>query len=405
MFKNIVRRHPLIYNNIYTRNINVGNCILERHKQHQYTTNGLSKSQFEELYQVRSNIELLIQDYAKKTIPPITYKQLLQHKPKLSANDKYIYSIETINYLLTLTCKRLAAFQSLPYIAVINPNIEQSYRLYLKTLESLLSIEFPYGLHDQEFMECKFQEFLNDHQDTLYILSCGFQEIMDWYPKEKVFEFLDCHLHDRISMKLLATHYLKLTTQTNDCDEYIGIVHKNMNISNMIKRAGEFVGDLTSVKYDRNVPLEILTGQDIIFPCIPTELEYVFQEILKNSMRAHIENNNTNLIEKPIEVIIIRNNSEIEIRFRDFGGGIPPNVEDKMFEYSYTTTENSNNNGIEGNIMPGENIATVSGMGFGLPLCKAYLNIFQGNLEVESLWGWGTDVYIKLKGPDESLLK
>ncbi|AET39433.1 protein kinase PKP1 Ecym_4378 [Eremothecium cymbalariae DBVPG len=366
----------------------------------------VAKLGFEQFYQLRSNVEMLIQDYAKRRLPPITYDFLTQYIPPLSENEKYVFTIKVVNILLTLTCRRLAAIQRLPYIAVVNPNIEESNRLYLKTLESLLSIEMPYGLNDRELMQSKLRDLLNDHNDTLATLAKGLQEIMDFYPKQDVFDFLNAHLRDRLSMKLLSTHYLSLISQKEFTDS-IGVLHRNLNIADLIKRTQEFVGDLTFVKYDKIVPVQILYGHDVTFPCIPPDLEYVFQEIIKNSARAHIEASTpgNDVAEKPIEVTIVRSHEDLEVRIRDFGGGIPPDVEDKMFDYSYSTSEkDAKDTGMSAYIIPGQDVSNVSGMGFGLPLCKAYLEMFNGQLDIQSLWGWGTDVYIKLKGPKKELL-
>ena len=74
-----------------------------------------------------------------------------------------------------------------------------------------------------------------------------------------------------------------------------------------------------------------------------------------------------------------------------------------MFNYSYSThTQQSADS--ESTDLPGEQINNVSGMGFGLPMCKTYLELFGGKIDVQSLLGWGTDVYIKLKGPSKAAL-
>ncbi|SCU77767.1 LAME_0A02168g1_1 [Lachancea meyersii CBS 8951] len=384
--------------------------VLARHPSHTVRSlqSLLQGVGFEELYRIRSNIELLIQDFAKRPIPPVSYEFLTQYRVPLTPNEKYTLAIKTVNLLLTYTCRRLAAIQRLPYIAVLNPNIEDTNRLYLRTLESLLSINYPYGLHDQQVLTQKLTEFLDDHQDTLVTLSRGFQEIMEFYPKESVFEFLNLHLRDRIAMKLLATHYLTLVSQVSNKTPVIGVLHKEMRISELVRRVEEFVGDLCHVKYDHQLPIKILEGEDVRFPCVPTDLEYVLTELLKNSSRAHIENSTpeNKCAEKAVEVTIVRNDNNLEIRIRDFGGGIPPDVEDRMFDYSYSTVStDAKDTGMSAYILPGAEVCNVSGMGFGLPMCKAYMEMFNGSLDIQSLWGWGTDVYVRLKGPDSRSLK
>ena len=37
-------------------------------------------------------------------------------------------------------------------------------------------------------------------------------------------------------------------------------------------------------------------------------------------------------------------------------------------------------------------------LGYGLPLGRAYAEYFGGGIAVQSLWGWGTDVYLSLRG-------
>lgn len=365
---------------------------------------------FKKHYKIRSNIELLIQDYAKKPIEPVSYGYLTRYKPPLRDNAEYLLSIKTVNLLLSYTCRQLNAIQKLPYIVVLNPNIEISNSLYLRTLETLLSIEYPYGLHNRKTMVELLTTFLDEHQDTLVTLARGFQEVMEFFPKESVFEFLNQHLRDRISMKLLATHYLSLLEQSklDEPGEMIGVLHKQLKISSLVRQVSEYVNDMCFIKYDRSVPISILTGKDVTFPCIPTSLEYVIQEVLKNSCRAHIEAStpDNDLTEKPIEVTIVRQDDEMQIRVRDYGGGIEPAVEERMYDYSYSTVrEKAKDTGAEAYMLPGEDVNNVSGMGFGLPMCKAYIEMFDGRLDVQSLLGWGTDVYIKLKGPSKEMLE
>lgn len=368
---------------------------------------------FEDHYKIRSHIELLIQDYAKKPIPPITYEYLTQYKSPLQNNEEYMLSIQTVNLLLCYTCRQLQAIQNLPYIVVLNPNIELANTLYLSTLETLLNVEYPYGLHHRDTMVNLLTNFLEEHQDTLTTLAVGFQEVMKFYDHDHVFRFLNLHLRNRISMKMLATHHLALLEQSDRFhhgirSDDIGILHRDLKISSLVEQVGEFVNDLCSISYDLNVPVNIVEGHDVSFTCIPTSLEYVLTEVFKNSLRAHIERSNAEnlLTQKPVEVTIVRNDNELQIRIRDFGGGIPPAVEEKMFDYSYSTVaEKKNDTGAEAYVLPGEHVNNVSGMGFGLPMCKAYMEMFGGRLDIQSLWGWGTDVYIKLTGPSKEMLQ
>lgn len=164
-------------------------------------------------------------------------------------------------------------------------------------------------------------------------------------------------------------------------------------------------------------------------------LEYIITELLKNAFRASIESRS----DEPIEVTIapepplklqpggapeIKTPSEdlgvfksdaikplddnapgVTIRIRDRGGGIPPDVLPNIWSYSFTTfSEDDDVPGSTGNDGLGA-IATAStggssiaGLGYGLPLSRAYAEYFGGGIAVQSLYGWGTDVYLRLKG-------
>jgi hypothetical protein len=106
----------------------------------------------------------------------------------------------------------------------------------------------------------------------------------------------------------------------------------------------------------------------------------------------------------------------VTIRIRDRGGGISPEVLPKIWSYSFTTfaddedfpgsslafsgsnssNYNSTNSGMDalnaisgvgaGNVGIGSSIA---GLGYGLPLGRAYAEYFGGGIAVQSLYGWG----------------
>ena len=99
----------------------------------------------------------------------------------------------------------------------------------------------------------------------------------------------------------------------------------------------------------------------------------------------------------------------VTIRIRDRGGGISPEVYAKLWEYGFTTfnedeiQEKVSGGGqgitaldvISGGAGGGSSLA---GLGYGLPLGRAYAEYFGGGIAVQSLWGWGTDVYLSLRG-------
>jgi signal transduction histidine kinase len=172
-------------------------------------------------------------------------------------------------------------------------------------------------------------------------------------------------------------------------------------------------------------------------------LEYIVTELLKNAFRATVESRSREpvvvtiapeppLRQQPGDFPDIQPPAEdrgqfksddirplddnapgVTIRIRDRGGGISPEVLPNIWSYSFTTFSDeddfpgygSGNNGGGGGNDGLSAIATASsggssiaGLGYGLPLSRAYAEYFGGGIAVQSLYGWGTDVYLRLKG-------
>jgi hypothetical protein len=115
----------------------------------------------------------------------------------------------------------------------------------------------------------------------------------------------------------------------------------------------------------------------------------------------------------------------VTIRIRDRGGGISPENFPRIWEYSFTTFNDeqasalgggaSGAAGLSGGLgggmgtdalsaisadggMAGGGGSSLAGLGYGLPLGRAYAEYFGGGIKVQSMWGWGTDVYLSLRG-------
>ena len=97
----------------------------------------------------------------------------------------------------------------------------------------------------------------------------------------------------------------------------------------------------------------------------------------------------------------------LTLRIRDRGGGIAPGHLRSIWNYSFTTVGSgaaadalaaigASGSGMAG--ASGVDGSSLAGLGYGLPLSRAYAESFGGGIEVQSLWGWGTDVYVRLRG-------
>ncbi|PFX17015.1 [Pyruvate dehydrogenase (acetyl-transferring)] kinase isozyme 2, mitochondrial [Stylophora pistillata] len=77
------------------------------------------------------------------------------------------------------------------------------------------------------------------------------------------------------------------------------------------------------------------------------------------------------------------------LKISDQGGGIPRSTIDKVFEYHYTSAPEP---------LKADSAAPIAGYGYGLPLSRLYARYFDGELQLYSMEGFGTDAVIWLKG-------
>ncbi|CAH2352648.1 [Pyruvate dehydrogenase (acetyl-transferring)] kinase 1, mitochondrial [[Candida] railenensis] len=398
---------------------------------------------FLEEYRTRSQLERIIHHYSSKPLPQFSLSKLYEQSTSL--NDEYILqnARDTIEHLLVFNARRLQQFRTLPYLVVLNPSISESYEMYLNTMSLLITslLHLPKTLEENvRFSEDVLKKFIEVHMDTLPGLSKGFQEVSHLIHLDQIKQFLDNHLVERIRMRLVAHQHIQLTETISNGGSgyevggrYNGVI-KLLNISEIIRNNAEHVNDLFLMKYDQSVPIKIdnnlypdnfwakkdlaksknnTNSDDIIFPYIEYHLDYILTELFKNSFRAHIENQVSDPVQ--ITISVSQHSSEssdppsyLEIRIRDKGKGIPKHIIGNMFDYSFTTYDSGEGDSYKTlNVPPGLGGNTVAGMGYGLPLSKNYIQVFndtqgetgtKGSLTIQSYLGWGTDVYLKAVG-------
>lgn len=301
-------------------------------------------------------------------------------------------------------------------------------------------------------------DLVETHAHTIPTLARGFLECRKYINPAEVTRFLDEHLRARIGTRLIAEQHIALhvssqphhkiilsTESSPNHSSYIGVIDTALQPASIINSCGNFVSEICELKYGIR-PTWVIDGEPATtFAYVPVHLEYIITELLKNAFRATVESGN------PYEPIVITIAAEPEgsrftsnrtdqkridatprteldwldenppirpfedpapgvtIRIRDRGGGISPEVLPNIWSYSFTTfsdddelpgqTPGSGNmdalNVISG---AGGESSSIAGLGYGLPLGRAYAEYFGGGIAVQSLYGWGCDVYLRLKG-------
>ncbi|KAK8011456.1 hypothetical protein PG990_010421 [Apiospora arundinis] len=393
---------------------------------------------------------LSLADLVKHGRPPLSSEALFQ-----SANF-------TLSLLPIRLARRIQALRNLPFIVVSNPNISKIYNNYLHSLSTLLPWKHRTiaNLDAEVRFTSVLAELVATHQDTIPTLARGFLECRRYISPNEVTRFLDEHLRARIGTRLIAEQHIALhyssaphfdpAASPTPCPEhpsYIGVIDTALCPAQVVDSCANWVAELTAC-----APRWVIDGEpDTQFAYVPMHLEYIITELLKNAFRATVENRRNR---EPVVITIapeppdagpprvtLRPPAEdmgafrsedikplddnapgVTIRIRDRGGGIAPDVLPNVWSYSFTTfsefDEVPGSNGGGGlddgggggggmmmgsdalNLISGANGggSSIAGLGYGLPLSRAYAEYFGGGINVQSLHGWGTDVYLRLKG-------
>jgi [3-methyl-2-oxobutanoate dehydrogenase (acetyl-transferring)] kinase len=96
----------------------------------------------------------------------------------------------------------------------------------------------------------------------------------------------------------------------------------------------------------------------------------------------------------------------VYFRIADQGGGISDDEMKEVFHYSFTTFKKGTPSpnvlsDYSQSVNSSETIGSMAGFGFGLPTSRAYAEFLGGSVNLQTLHGYGTDVYIKLKKIDK----
>jgi signal transduction histidine kinase len=365
----------------------------------------------------------------------------------------------TLSLLPIRLAHRIQALRNLPYVVVSNPNISKIYNNYQHSLSTLLPWQGRTisNLEDEIRFTEVLAELVQTHTDTIPILARGFLECRKYISAAEVTRFLDEHLRARIGTRLVAEQHIALHFSSTPhfdpgasptpCPEhpnYIGVIDTALRPASIADSCGGFVADICELNYGVR-PRWIVDGEpDTTFAFVPMHLEYIITELLKNAFRATVESGmsrepvvitiapeppdvrpdprpvrlnppeeNRGAFRRDAIVPLDDNAAGVTIRIRDRGGGIHADVLPHIWGYSFTTFSDSDD--VPGGSSPlssswnsddalsiisaaSSGSSSIAGLGYGLPLSRAYAEYFGGGIAVQSLHGWGTDVYLRLKG-------
>jgi hypothetical protein len=235
-----------------------------------------------------------------------------------------------------------------------NAHLEQVYEKYWNAFETFRKIPMIRTLEDNEHFCQTLKRLLDDHLTIIPSLTIGIVESSPHLPPEQLDGFMERMLRSRISRRVLAEQHIALSealddpfhffneesssaheaaTHNSDGD-HIGIIYTSLKVSSIIEKvvrlltkifedeikAGTRTGDAAII------PEVIIDGAlETRFAYIPEHLEYIFFELLKNSMMAVMRQPLTARDPVTIRATIVEGppDEDLIVRVSDCGGGLP----------------------------------------------------------------------------------
>ncbi|CAI4216912.1 unnamed protein product [Parascedosporium putredinis] len=380
---------------------------------------------------------------ARHELHPLSLADLISHgRPPLSESALLSSANFTLSLIPVRLASRIQALRNLPYIVVSNPNINKIYNNYVHSLSTLLPWYANHSAHTPAI------QTLEDEVAFTSALA-----------ELDVTRFLDEHLRVRIGTRLIAEQHIALhySSQAHggkghggpqyiERPSYVGAIDTALRPATTVELCADWVADICELRYGIR-PKVVINGEpDTTFAFVPMHLEYIVTELLKNAFRATLENRmasepidpasptpeySLGEHDDPPEADLLPTSATTPAgagaspassspttsspRRKRLGSHHPhprsrrrhiPSLLDKIWSYSFTTFSaddelpgsSGNSDGLAALSSAGPGASSLAGLGYGLPLSRAYAEYFGGGIALQSLYGWGTDVYLRLKG-------
>merc|ERR1712070_92497 len=119
---------------------------------------------------------------------------------------------------------------------------------------------------------------------------------------------------------------------------------------------------------------------------------FICQEVLKNAVKATMDGHCGRVgSPPPVQVAIRPGKFDVEVKISDQGGGIKRRFLKRIWEFGYSVPAEQAPAGQQNAEMQ----LRMSGYGVGAPLSRLFARYYGGDLNISSVYGFGTDVSIR----------
>ena len=371
----------------------------------------------------------VLDEWVLREARPISLRQLTVFGRTLTESRLLSSANYVREELPTRIAHRLRNMQTLPYSAFTNPHMSYVYELYYTAFERFRKVPYVRTVEDNDKFCEIVKRTLNEHVPVIRRLAMGILEIQDSLSSEECDRVVTTLLRSRISRRVIAEQHLALTDTFHSPwhfpdsktpglgpeDDSVGEIFLRCNVKETIEKCAKTARELSSRAYGPHVtiPEIVLIGNlDPTFPYIPSHLEYMIGELLRNSIQAVVEQRGL-AQPPPIEVLICEAAQHVIIRVSDQGGGVDREILPYIWSFvkgprrynrlqnliemsQLAETKKKGQSASMGSLPSLSNRPPGLKLGMGLPMSKLYAEYWAGSLEIHSLEGYGCDAFLQI---------
>ncbi|XP_063077725.1 pyruvate dehydrogenase (acetyl-transferring) kinase isozyme 2, mitochondrial [Engraulis encrasicolus] len=347
-----------------------------------------------------ANVPRHVEHFSKFSPSPISMKQFLDFgSSNACEKTSFVFLRQELPVRLSNIMKEI---NLLPDRLLTTPSVQMVQSWYIQSLMDVL--DYLEKSPDDYSVLADFVTSLvnirNRHNDVVPTMAQGILEYKEAFGEDQVTNqniqyFLDRLYMSRISIRMLINqHTLVFDDGMKPVHpSAIGSIDPHCYVAEVVRDAYENAKALCEQYYltSPDLVLKELNTKNRMQPInivyVPSHLYHMLFELFKNAMRATIENHDSTL--PPVEVMVAIGGEDLSIKVSDRGGGVPFRKMEKLFSYMYSTAPAPQ--------MGQYDRPPLAGFGYGLPISRLYAQYFQGDLQLYSMEGYGTDAIIHLK--------
>lgn len=352
-----------------------------------------------------------IQNLARQPIQQVTIKELLARSAHVSEQSHIQHAIWLQEQVPIRLAHRLAGFLELPYVVFCNTRFHEVFQLFHKSFQTLEEIKPIKTLDDANQFAETIRGAHREHGEVIGMLQEGYGELQALLDNIDLDVFLNKTLTTRVGNRMLTEHFLVLQDAfAKGTGECTGVVHPRCRPAQVIDELSRSLRNVFFDVYGIEPSVTVQGQMDTEFTFIYDHLHFMLQEILKNALRATIEMHmHTGQPVPPVTVEIMKGSFDVTLKVSDQGGGMRPQQLKEVWRYGSTTANNSvteqamSGGGVFSGLTASLDRRSIAGYGFGLPLSRLYAQYFGGDIVVQSMHGYGSDVYLNVNHLGDTL--